>query len=107
MADLALIARIPSVASAVLGDLAGGFYDAIREGDGESVASVSAFVSSALAGAGEDLGLGRLRRVAIAGEKRALLVAVLEGAVVTARVDPAASLPAVERALDAAVGIGG
>jgi hypothetical protein len=107
MADLALIARIPSVASAVLGDLAGGFYDAIREGDGESVASVSGFVSSALGGAGEDLGLGVLRRVAIAGEKRALVVAVVGGSVVTARVEPVSALPAVERALDAAVGLGG
>ncbi|HEX9399352.1 MAG TPA: hypothetical protein VF912_04505 [Anaeromyxobacter sp.] len=107
MADLALIAKIPSVASAVLGDLAGGFYDAIREGDGESVASVSAFVSSALAGAGEELGLGALRRVVIAGEKRALIVVVLGGSVVIARVEPAASLGAVERAIDAAVGTGG
>lgn len=107
MADLALIARIPSVSSAVLGDLAGGFHDAVREGDGEAVASVAAFVSSALRGAGEELGLGALRRVAVAGEKGALLVAVLGGAVVTARVEPAASLPAVERALDATVGTGG
>ncbi|HEX9307209.1 MAG TPA: hypothetical protein VF894_06940 [Anaeromyxobacter sp.] len=107
MADLALIARIPSVASAVLGDLAGGFYDAIREGDGESVASVAAFVSSALAGAGEELGLGALHRVGIAGEKRALAVVVLGDSVVIARIEPAASLAAVERALDAAVGTGG
>ena len=46
MADLASIARIPNVASAVLGDLAGGFYDAIREADGESVASVTGFIST-------------------------------------------------------------
>jgi hypothetical protein len=107
MADLGTIARIPSVASAVLGDLAGGFYDAIREGDGESVASVTAFVSSALVSAGEELGLGALRRVAVAGERRALVVVVVAQSVITARVEPAAALSAVERALDAAVGTGG
>jgi predicted regulator of Ras-like GTPase activity (Roadblock/LC7/MglB family) len=107
MADLASVARIPNVASAVLGDAAGGFHDAIREQDGESVASVSAFVTTSLAVAGEELGLGALRRVAVAGGKGALLVSAAGGALVTARVEPAAALAAVERALDASLGTGG
>jgi predicted regulator of Ras-like GTPase activity (Roadblock/LC7/MglB family) len=107
MADLASIARIPNVASAVLGDAEGGFHDAIREQDGEAVASVAAFVATSLAQAGGDLGLGELRRVAVAGERGALLVTAAGGALVAARVEPAAALAAVERAVDAAIGTGG
>lgn len=101
MADLASTARIPGVASAVLGDLAGGFHDAIREQDGEAVAAVAAFVASALVAAGEELGLGALRRVAVAAEQRAAVVIVSSGVVVTVRVEPASALAEVERALDA------
>ena len=107
MADLASIARIPGVASAVLGDVAGGFHDAIREGDGESVASVTGFVAASLARAGEELGLGALRRVAAGGEKRGFVIVILGGAVVTARVEPVAALAAVERALETTAGTGG
>jgi predicted regulator of Ras-like GTPase activity (Roadblock/LC7/MglB family) len=107
MADLASVARIPHVASAVLGDAAGAFYDAIREQDGEAVASVVAFVTTSLGQAGEELGLGALLRVAMAGEKRGLLVAAAGGALVTARVEPASALAAVERAFDASFGTGG
>ena len=107
MADLASVARIPNVASAVLADAAGGFHDAIREPDGESVASVAAFVVTGLTQAGEELGLGALRRVAIAGGKRALLIASAGGALVIARVDPVAALATVDRAFDASVGKGG
>ncbi len=104
MADLATVARFPHVASAVLGDAEGGFHDAIREVDGEAVASVSAFAATSLSQAGEELGLGALRRIAVTGEKRALVVAVSGSALLTARVDPVAALAAVEKALDAAVG---
>src|SRR4051812_15376269 len=107
MGDLASTARIPNVASAVLGDLAGGFHDAIREDDGEAVASVAGFVASALAAAGDELGLGRLARVATAGQQRAVVVALAGGAVVTVRVEPSSALAAVERALDASLGTGG
>lgn len=107
MADLALVARIPNVAGVVLGDSEGGFHDAIREADGESVASVAAFVATSLVQAGEELGLGALRRVAVSGERRGMVVAVAGGALVTARVDPVAAIAAVERALDASVGTGG
>src|SRR5512138_2113982 len=100
MLDLATLARIPHVASAVLGDAEGGFHDAIREADGESVASVAAFVATSLAAAGEELGIGALRRIAVTGEKRATLVAAAGGALVTARVEPASALAAVEKALD-------
>ena len=107
MADLASIARIPGVASAVLGDEAGGFHDAIREGDGESVASVTGFLAASLARAGEELGLGAVRRIAAAGEKRGFVIVKVGPAYVTARVEPASALGAVERALEASAGAGG
>ncbi len=100
MTDLAQIAKIPSVAAAVLGALSGAFYDAIREADGESVAAVTGFLSTSLAQAGDQLGLGPLARVSLAGASRAAVIAVDGGAVVTISVAPPSSLPAVERALD-------
>jgi len=107
MTDLAQIAKIPNVASAVLGDLAGGFYDAIRVADGESIAAVTGFISTSLVDAGEQLGLGPLGRVSLAGASRACIIAVVGGSVVTVSVEPPGSLPAVERALDTSSGARG
>ena len=107
MTDLARIAKIPNVASAVLGDLSGGFYDAIRETDGESVAAVTGFISTSLAQAGEQLGLGTLGRISLAGATRASIIAVDADSAVTIGVAPPGSLSAVERALDTTSGVRG
>lgn len=107
MTDLARIAKIPNVASAVLGDLSGGFHDAIREPDGEAVAAVTGFISTAVGQAGEQLGLGALGRVALAGPTKAVLIAIDGGTAVTIGVAPPGSLPAVERALDSNPGVRG
>jgi predicted regulator of Ras-like GTPase activity (Roadblock/LC7/MglB family) len=98
--DLAAIANLPDVKSAVLGDLAGAFHDAVREADGETVAAVMGFVSSAMGEAGDQLGLGALRRISVQGEARACLVVVHGSLVVTACVEPARSLAALEKLLD-------
>ncbi len=104
MADLTHISRIPNVASAVLGDLSGGFFDAVREADGEAVAAVAGFLSTNLAEAGDRLGLGPLGRISLSGERRATVILLRGGSVVAASVDPAAALTAVERALDGSRG---
>jgi predicted regulator of Ras-like GTPase activity (Roadblock/LC7/MglB family) len=106
MRDLTTVGRIPHVASAVLGDLAGAFHDAVREGEGESVAAVAGFVASALARVGDDLGLGALRSVVVASEARAGVLALAAGAVVAVTVDAPAALPAVEKALDDSIRTG-
>jgi hypothetical protein len=98
--DLASIASLPDVKSAVLGDLAGAFHDAVREPDGETVAAVMGFVASALVEAGEQLGLGALRRISVQGEPRACLVVVHGALVVTACVEPGKALAALEKLLD-------
>jgi len=103
MSDLALIAGLPEVRSAVLGDLAGGFYDAIKEPDGETVAAVMGFLATAVLQAGEHLGLGALRRAAVSGPTRAHLLVLHGTSVMTACVEPPASLASVEKALDAAL----
>jgi hypothetical protein len=100
MSNLALIAGIPEVRSAVLGDLAGGFYDAVEEADGETVAAVMGFLSSALVQAGEGLGLGALRRTTVAGATQAHVVVLRDGSVITACVEPPGALATVEKALD-------
>ncbi len=101
MSDLSTIANQPGVTGAVLGDLAGGFHDAAREQDGETVAAVMGFVASAVIQAGEQLGLGALRRISISSESAACLVAVDGEAVVTARVAPGKALAALEKLVDA------
>lgn len=100
MAELAMISKIPNVRSAVLGDLAGGFHDAVREQDGETIAAVMGFVASAMAEAGEQLGLGALSRISVSCEARACLVHVRAGSVLTAFIEPGSALPAVEKVID-------
>lgn len=104
MSDLAVIAGIPNVASAVLGDLTGGFFDAVREPDGESVAAVAGFLSTSLAQTGERLGLGSLGRISLSGASRAFVIVLHGSAVVAATVEPASALPTVERAIDGTPG---
>ena len=100
MFDLALIGGVPGVRSAVLGDLSGGYLDALREPDGEGVAAVMGFPSSAMAQAGDQLGLGDLRRISFAGVGTACVVTLAGASVMTARIEPARSLAAVEKALE-------
>jgi len=103
MFDLATIANVPDVKSAVLGDLAGGFLDAVREQDGETIAAVMGFVSSTMLHAGDQLGLGPLRSVSVGGDARGCLVLVEGDSVVTAWIEPGKSLPSVEKMLGAGV----
>lgn len=103
MSDLDTIAKLQDVKSAVLGDLAGGFRDAVGEQDGETVAAIMGFVASALAQAGEQLGLGVLRRVSVFGDARGCVVVLQGDAVITACVEPGRSVAAIEKALDKTV----
>jgi len=97
MSALSTISKLPEVRGAVLGELGGAFLEAVREPEGEAIAAVTGFVASALAEAGDLLGLGRLRRIAVGGETRASLL-VLDGEhVLAARVEPPGSLAAVEK----------
>lgn len=100
MSDLSVIAGLPGVRSAVLGDLEGTFLEASGEVDGEAVAAEAGFLASTLAEAGEALGLGALRRVSVGGPARASVAVVRAGQVVAARVEPARLLAAVEKAID-------
>jgi hypothetical protein len=101
MTELARVANLPDVKSAVLGDLAGGYLDALEERDGEGVAAVMGFVATLLLRAGDELGLGALRRVSVSADARACVVLVDGDSVITASIEPARSLPTVEKALDA------
>lgn len=100
MSDLATLAGLPDVRSVVLGDLAGSFLDAVRQPDGEAIAAVMGFVASAFAQAGDELGLGPLRRITAASDARGCVVAVRGDRVVTASVEPGKAVAGVERVLD-------
>lgn len=100
MFDLALITAVPGVRSALRGDLAGGYLDAVNEPDGEEAAAVMGFLSSTMAQAGDHLGLGELRRISFTGEATACVVALQGASVIAVQIEPARSLPAVEKALD-------
>ena len=101
MADLSTIAGVPGVKSAVLSDRNGGFIDALRESDPESVSAVTAFMTDALGPIGEGLGLGPLTRLAFTGPTRAWLVVLHGQVVLSVAVEPPTAFSSVERALDA------
>ena len=103
MTDLVTIAKLPDVKGAVLGDLGGGYLDAVGEQDGETIAAVTGFVATSLAQAGEELGLGALHRVSVAGAAAACVIVVDDELAITGRIAPAKALAAVEKALDAAL----
>jgi hypothetical protein len=100
MSDLELIARIPSVKGAVHGDLEGTFLEAAGAVDGEGLAAEMGFFASTLAGVGEELGIGALATVAVAGPARACLVVLRGPAVITALVEPVRALGTVEKAVE-------
>ncbi len=101
MGHLTRIANLPEVKSAVLTDMAGGFLDALREPDGESVAAVTGFLTSKMNQAGDDLGLGALRGISFSGPARACLIVVQGDSVTTMFVEPPTSVSAVEKVFDA------
>jgi predicted regulator of Ras-like GTPase activity (Roadblock/LC7/MglB family) len=107
MADWTLITSIPEIKSAVMGDLNGGFLDAVNEPEGETVAAVMGFVSSTVFGAGESLGLGPLRRVSLTSATKAVVLLVHGTSVISAAVEPARALGEVEKRLDAILQAGG
>ncbi len=98
--DLAAIASIPEVKSAVLCDHAGALLQSAREGDPESAAAVIGFLAATLGAVGEELGLGPLYRLSVAGSARAALVMVLVDAVLATTIEPSSAFPAVEHAVD-------
>lgn len=99
--DLASIASVPEVKSAVLCDPSGALLEAAREADAESAAAVAGFLASNLGQVGEELGLGALYRVSVAGADRVTLLLGLGDSILSAVIQPAASFPAVEQAIDA------
>jgi serine/threonine protein kinase len=103
LSSLSIVARLPDVRGAVLGDLAGAFLDAVREPDGEAVAAVTGFLATAMGQAGDLLGLGALRRVAVSGAARASLVVVEGARVLAARIEPPRSLAAVEKQVETSI----
>ncbi|HTT70326.1 MAG TPA: hypothetical protein VMG32_03810 [Anaeromyxobacteraceae bacterium] len=103
MSALSTIVKLPEVRGAVLGDLTGVFLDAVREKDGESIAAVMGFVASALVQAGEQLGLGTLRRAALCGDARAALLVLDKKHVLTLKVEPAKALPGVEKHVETSI----
>jgi predicted regulator of Ras-like GTPase activity (Roadblock/LC7/MglB family) len=100
MMDLELLVRLPDVRSAVLGDLGGLYQDGFQEPDGPAVAAVAGMVASLLLEVGEQMGLGPLRSASVSGATRARIFLLRADAVMTATVEPARSLGAVERALE-------
>ncbi|GEJ56705.1 serine/threonine-protein kinase [Anaeromyxobacter diazotrophicus] len=104
MTLLATISSLPEVKGAVLGTSAGAFVDTAGEADGEAVAAVMGFMWTALSEAGEQLGLGALGRISLSGATGACVAtAEPDGTVLSALVEPAGSLVAVEKVLDDAL----
>ncbi len=98
--DLTPIATLPEVRSVLLCDPAGALLDAVREADAESAAAVVGFLATSLGQIGEELGLGPLFRMSVAGRTQALLLLAMPDAVLAAAIEPASSFPAAEHAID-------
>jgi hypothetical protein len=101
MTDIATIARFPEVKKVVRTDRQGTLIDSIREPDPEGVGAVAGFVVGALTQAGDQLGLGTLRRIVATGPRCADLAAVNDRTVILLRIEPASAVAAAEKALDA------
>jgi predicted regulator of Ras-like GTPase activity (Roadblock/LC7/MglB family) len=98
--DLNDIATLPEVKSVLLCDPAGALLGAVREGDAESAAAVTGFLATSLGQIGEELGLGPLYRMSVAGKDQAVLLLVLSDSVLSAIIQPASAFPAAEHAID-------
>ncbi|HVP66117.1 MAG TPA: hypothetical protein VMT17_02520 [Anaeromyxobacteraceae bacterium] len=99
-----LIAKLPEVKSALVSTRQGGVVEVMREREGERVAAVVGFLSSTLGEAGDELGLGHLRRVAFNGPGRGGVIAVAGAELVAAFVEPPSSVASIEKLLAGAVG---
>ncbi len=99
--DLSAIASLPEVKSTVLCDPSGALLESVREPDPEGAAAVVGFVTATLAGLGEELGLGPLYRMSVAGSARATLIVVMVDSILSTGIEPSSAFPAVEHAVDA------
>lgn len=98
--DLATIASLPEVKSVLLCDPSGALLGAAREPDAESAAAVTGFLATGLGQVGEELGLGPLHRLSVAGRSRALLLVAVREGIVQAAIEPASALAATEQVID-------
>jgi predicted regulator of Ras-like GTPase activity (Roadblock/LC7/MglB family) len=102
MSELDLMAMLPDVTSAVMGDLSGTHHESYQEPEGEAVAAVAGLVASTLLQAGEQLGLGALKSISVSGPARARVILLRSHLVLTGTIEPARSLGEVEKALERA-----
>ncbi len=100
MMDLSRIGTIPGIKSAVLGDLGGALIEAVNHPDAEAMAAVMGFAIGQLGAAGESLGLGRLRRIALMGTSTACLIAPQASSVVAICFGPTMSMATIEKKLE-------
>lgn len=103
MVDLSRFADVPEVKSLVVGDPGGLFLDGFDEPDGESVAAIMGFMSTAIRQVGDQLGLGGLRRVFLVSQSESCVITVQADSVITAYVDPSKSMAAIEKKLDTVI----
>ncbi len=98
--DLTAIASLPAVKSTMLCDPAGALLQATGEDDAESAAAVVGFLTATLGRVGDELGLGPLYRMSVAGPARATLIVSLGDSVLSTVIAPSSAFPTVENAID-------
>jgi predicted regulator of Ras-like GTPase activity (Roadblock/LC7/MglB family) len=98
--DLSKIGTIPEIKSAVLGDLGGVLIESLNHPDGEAMAAVMGFTASQFGAAGEMLGLGALRRIALTGTSAACLIALQASSAIAVYFDPSKSMTVIEKKLE-------
>jgi predicted regulator of Ras-like GTPase activity (Roadblock/LC7/MglB family) len=103
MGVLTALSSIREIKRAIVGDLDGTLIEVLGEPEAEAVAAAMGFAAATMNQVGEILGLGNMRRFTFTGKKDPCIATLLDTTIVAVFVDPAASLPAIEKKLDAAL----
>jgi predicted regulator of Ras-like GTPase activity (Roadblock/LC7/MglB family) len=101
MINVSTISKFPEVRSAIVADLRGALLESAGEPDAEGIAAIVGFVTSAMAQAGDLLGIGGLQRIVVSGPGSASILTINGDTIVVAFVDPSKPVAAIEKKLDA------
>jgi len=100
MQNFELLASYPEVIGAVVTDQGGALLQSAGEIDAETVGAVLSYSSQSLARAGENMGLGELTRIVVAGAKRTCIITVRQEEVLGVYVDSSKPLASFEKKMD-------
>jgi predicted regulator of Ras-like GTPase activity (Roadblock/LC7/MglB family) len=100
MQNFELVASCPEVIGAVVSNNVGALLQSAGEIDAETIGAVLSYSAQSLARAGENMGLGELGRVVVAGAKRTCLITVRHDEILSVYVDSSKPVASFEKKMD-------